>query len=145
MPRNRILPRAAVLFVSSVGLLTMMGGQCTIQLPFFPPPVRVVQVELENRTGARVDPGLLVDGALVIIDPPLARGEIVVLEVDCFRRTTLQTDAWLLVSPLAIPSENVPLVQEGFEFLCGDVVSFIFAEDAFGFFTNVRVNGFLLP
>lgn len=114
-----------------------------------------VLIELVNITEFPVDPGLfvaededdLLDGdfldeeKLVEIDPPVQPGEIVSVEIDCDEAGAIITDALLLVSDEEeVISDNAPLLLEDLDFVCGDIVSFIFAEDQDGFFTAVEVN-----
>jgi hypothetical protein len=139
---HRPLRTWIVLALSAVALSTV-GQGCPSFLPS--PPVVVVpttvDIELINTTVDPVDPGLFVDNSLVVVDPPLAPGETVQLNFDCFAGTTFQTDGTLLtVVPIA--SDNVPIAEEGVEFLCGDVVSFLYVDNGVDpFFTRLEVNG----
>ncbi len=140
--QRRPVTRSWIVFFLSTALLGVAGQSCP--RTFFPPPADFVTVELINETDFPVDPGLFVDGLEFVLegDPLLAAGEIVTLEFDCFAGTKLQTDAILLAPEGQILSDNVPLVEEGFEFLCGDVVSFIFIDNGVDpFYTEVDVNG----
>ncbi len=136
-------PRAWMLLVLSALALSATAQQC----PFGPPPPVVtpttVDIDLVNEAFDAVDPGLFVDG--FFFDAGLiAPGDFVPLVADCGIGTTLQTDAILVTSLGDVLSDNFPLVQEGVDFLCGDLVSFVFIEDEFGFHTQVEVNGELI-
>ncbi len=128
-----------------------MGGGCTFP-GLFPDPdpivIDFVDVELSNEALDPVAPGLYVDGALFqeLEDEPLAVGERgVQVRFDCFAGTTLQTDALLLTAAGAIASDNAPLLQEGIDFNCGDVISYFFVENGVDpFFTRVERNGVFL-
>ncbi len=135
--------RAAIVLISGMTFLSLMGSRCGAPIFGGGPPVVVdtVFVELVNTTEFPVNPNLIIDGVLQVVDPPLAPGDILPLEVDCFAGTVLETQADFLTGLGAVPSDNDPFVEEGFEFLCGDTVSFLFAEDELGFFTAVEVNG----
>jgi hypothetical protein len=77
-----------------------------------------------------------------LFDPlTLAPGEIVTVEFDCFAGTTFETDATLFLPEGQVISDNVPIAEENFEFLCGDTIHFIFIDDGQEFFTRLEVNG----
>jgi len=152
---------AARLVVSALSGLVLMGttgSSCNI--PFLGPaigPSGTVDVELVNTTAYPVDPGLCVDPEellltgsvfrdenLVLVDPAVQPGEIVTLTFDCAEIGTVGTDfALLLVSPTeAVESDNAPAIRQDSDFVCGDVISFIFIDEVGGeFFTRVEVNG----
>jgi hypothetical protein len=152
------LSRSAVLFTMTCAVtIPILGTACPgggFPLPIPGPGpgpgpgpiVDIVTVELINNTAFPVDPNLFISGEFIAIDPPLAPGEIEALDIECFLGDILETDASLIISPFEeVASANVPFLEEGFEFLCGDVVTFIFQQDIAGvFFTEVEVNGFLV-
>jgi hypothetical protein len=147
MKDRRRSMRAMWVLLFCAAMVGVMGTECSISLipPPSPEPVfTTVDVELVDNTPDAVDPGLFVDGVAHVFDPPLAPGDSLVVTLDCFAGTTLQTDATLLDSAGAIPSDNVPLLTEGVDYSCGDTVTFVFTQDAFGFFTQVLVNGTLV-
>jgi hypothetical protein len=128
----------------------------TVTFYYDPPPVAApVTVELVNATSNPVDaffwsdPGTVDDPALVAIPAnfidvgePLAPGEVVTLTLDCADAGTFLADADLLLVPDgAMPSANLLLLNEGFHFYCGDIVSFYYEVDgAGGFFISADVN-----
>lgn len=133
--------------------MASMGGGCEFEgggFPiFFPPPVVTpppvilpdfVDIELEELTFDPVDPGLYIDG-LLVPDPLFG-----IETYECYAGMTIQTDALLLVPGGVIPSDTPPFVlEEGFDFLCGDIVSFRFVDNGFDpFFTRIEVNGVLI-
>lgn len=147
MNNRRRFARAAAMLLFGATMVGVTGQQCTISSVPIPGPAPVattLDVELVNNTPDPVDPGLFVDGIAYLVDPPVASGDSLVLTTDCFAGTTVQTDASLLTGGGAIPSDNVPLLVEGSDYTCGDRVTFVFAEDAAGFFTQVLVNGVIL-
>ncbi|HOA74744.1 MAG TPA: hypothetical protein PL151_08825 [Phycisphaerae bacterium] len=124
---------------------------------YYDPPVvpAPVTVELVNATSNLVDaffwsdPGTLSDPALVAVPvnfvdvgEPLAPGEVVTLTLDCADAGTFLVDGDLLLVPAGtLPSANLILLNEGFHFYCGDIVSFYYEVDgAGGFFISADVN-----
>lgn len=149
------------LLTALVGLGSL--GQSCPSFPF-PPPIGgdpvldEVDVELINLTAFEVDPRLFVDPDDTIVDiddlireenfvdigPPLEPDEVVTVTFDCLDIGSVVSDyALLLISDSeAVESDNGPWLVGGENFLCGDVISFIYIdtpED--GFFTRVEVNG----
>lgn len=127
----------------------VMGAQCSLVLPgggVIIPADDFVTVELVNETDFPVDPGLFLEGEFIdndLLDPLVVRTE----EVDCLPGDRLGADAILYLSPNEeVYSDNVPELEEGFEYVCGDVITFFFTLDADGvFFTEVAVNDVFLP
>ncbi|GMV95661.1 MAG: hypothetical protein AMXMBFR83_00330 [Phycisphaerae bacterium] len=125
------------------------GAECNVLLPgggIFIPIVDSVTVELVNETDYPVDPGLFLDGEFIdneIIDPLTLR----TLDVDCRRGDLLGADGFLYLSPdEGVYSDNVLELEEGFEYECGDVVTFFYTVDDEGvFFLEAAVNDVLLP
>lgn len=149
-------PRRAALLLLCCPLAFAMAGSdssCSFSgLPIFDPDDDViivddfVTVELVNNTGFLVDPGLFVSGELIIIDPPLDPGELLTLDIDCFLEDVLEVDATLLLPDADLLAVNVPVLEEGISYLCGDIVTFFFEQDITGqFFVEVAVNDVLLP
>lgn len=140
------LTRMALLLLCGTGVVSVMGAQCTVSGLPVPEPIFVVgtvDVELINNSPEYVAPGLFVDGVAYVVDPPLSPGESIVVTVDCFAGTPIEIDAAQVFADGTVLSDNVPLLVEGIDYLCGDTVSFFFVEDAQGFFTQVAVNGAL--
>ncbi len=111
----------------------------------------LVEIEMDNQTDFPVDPQLEISDDVVVIDPPLDPDELFPFETDCFEGDLISTDALAFIDGNdALVSENVPFVEEGFEFLCGDTVAFIFFTavdpdtDELLLFTDVEINGQLL-
>lgn len=147
--------RKAIVF-ALMAILANLAGNCPPPVGF-PPPIIIddfVEVELINDAFDPVDPALFVDGIEEPIFPPLEPGEIfpdpdlLPLDFPCGVGTTIETFATLLVDPFDpffdVASVNDPFLEEGFEFLCGDLITFIFVDDGFDFFTEVEVNGELI-
>lgn len=142
MTTRRRFARTTLTLLFAAALFGVMGAQCVI----FPTPVPVpvattVDLQFINNTPDPVDPGLFIDDIAYLFDPPLAPGDSFDFVADCSVDTTLQTDATLLNAAGPVASDNAPLLSQGFDYACGDTVTFVFTEDALGFFTQVLVNG----
>ena len=121
----------------------------------------VVTVELVNTTEWPVAPFLYTsyyndiflpeeiafEENFVDIGEPLAPGEVVTLDLDCYDAGTLHADADLLLSPTeAVFSLTLPILRDNEHFVCGDLISFVFYDDpTVGFFTEAEVNGVIIP
>ncbi len=120
-----------------------------------------VTVELINETDYPVDPGLYVhpdanvsddaqlinDETWIDIGEPLAPLEMWTSDFDCSETGTVVSDfAWQYLSDEEyITSANGPLVRRGYDFRCGDTISFIFFNTTGGgFYTEVQINGVTL-
>ncbi len=138
------------------GTTIWMGAGCPSLAPFEPPATSVV-IEMLNFTDFPIEPRLFVDptpGILapeqlirdenfVLVDPPLAPGELATFEFLCEDVGTMASDhAELLISDTEfIPSDNGPLLVQGSDFFCGDTITLNFIDDGTVFFTRVEVNG----
>ncbi len=154
---RRLLGGVALTFAVAGSMGQGCGG-------FFLPPVAVdppVGVGIVNTPRFPVDP--------MIYPPPsnqIAFIEDVVLpenfvdtgtippastvgfDLDCAIAGTIYLDyPEMLLSPTeAVLSATAPFLQDGFEYVCGDLVTFTFYDDpTVGFFTEVTVNGLLIP
>jgi len=147
--------RLSALLLACVVLPGTLGLQCA-GLPFVQ---ETVDIELINLTDYEVDPfiyidpdndvsidDLFVEDNFFPVEPPLAVDELATFTFDCADVGTVASDfAWMLISDEeAIESDNGPIVTEGLDFTCGDVVSFIFIDDGVDFYTRVEINGVFL-
>jgi hypothetical protein len=120
-----------------------MGSDCSLRLPSFPllpgPPGPIadfVDIVFVNETADVVQP--FING--VPVDPPLLPGEVTeFITLDCFQGDILEFDGDVVTGFGNIPSQNTIIFEEGFEYLCGDVLEVHFFIDEFGFLT---VDGF---
>lgn len=157
-PSKRRFAGMSVLMVLVIGV---MGGDCNVKLPPLPSPpgeLPLVTVELFNTTDFFVDPFLYAhpdenvpfsvltrDENLIFLDPPeLEPGEIVELDFRCEDIGAVITDrALLFEGDVAFESTNSPLLRWGRDYLCGDLISFIYIDDldTGEFFVQAEVNG----
>ncbi|MHC4445615.1 MAG: hypothetical protein ACYTF1_12940 [Planctomycetota bacterium] len=139
----------------------VMGGPC--ELSFIPNDgisnFDIVTVELVNNTEFEVEPNLfvdpqsniisiediLIDDNFVDIGIPVQPDEIVQIDFDCPEIGSVVSDfAFLFISDTEqVESDNGPFLIQGEDFLCGDVISFIYIDEFPDgvFFTRVEVNG----
>jgi hypothetical protein len=117
-----------------------VGGTVFVPVPTPPIEVDFVDLELVNTSDGSVDPGIFIDGVEQIIDPPLDPGEVVEFTVDCFLGTVVESDAFLFTTSGPLLSDNAPLLIEGVDFFCGDLISFVYIRDFEGFFTQVEIT-----
>jgi hypothetical protein len=142
------LMRRKGIILALMAITANLAGNCPPVI--LPPVLDFVEVELINDAFDPVEPNLFVDGVEFIIDPPLLPGEILPpedlppLDFPCGVGTTIETFATLLAPFGDIFSVNDPFLEEGFEFFCGDLISFVFVDDGVDFFTEVFVNGDLI-
>ncbi len=110
-----------------------------------------VTFELINETPFEVDTGIFIDDFLVDFGEfnvllPFEAAPL--LDVECIPGDVITIDAILLdpVDPLLdVPSANVPVLVEGFDYFCGDLITVFYTQDAVGtFFVDVAVNDILL-
>ncbi len=166
MNRHPWFVRIATFLIGGLVLAGVMGGGCDGLTPVFPdvPGILdddVITIELVNTTPNLVDPflyvdpnedvffnNLIIDGNLVLLDPPeLAPGEVVTLVFDCQDVGSVVSDRAELITDLEIiESDNSPLLIEADDFVCGDLISFIYIDDPGEevFFTRVEVNDVFL-
>lgn len=138
-----------------------MGQGCGGSL--FPPPVIVdppVGVDFVNTTGYPVNPFMYADPSnqiafiedVVLPENIVDTGTIppagtVAIDLDCVIAGTIFLDTpEMLLSPTeAVLSLTAPFLQDGYEYVCGDLVTFTFYDDpTVGFFTEVDVNGVII-
>ena len=154
MSRPRPTKSVLVFVIGAVVLAGTMGQGCPgFGLPSAPPVI----VELTNNTSQLVDPFLwadpatIDDPAILMATPPIPLGlplnpppppDVITVTFDCADAGTLVADGDLLLVPSgALASSNILLMQEGFDYFCGDIVTFIYEVDDLGdFFTTVYVN-----
>ena len=152
MLRSLALARPVRWLMGGFVLAASMGQQCNLPSGL-PIPVGdpMVTVEVINRTDWPVDPFLYVDpdenvsfGALisadnlVLIDPLLQPGEVVTLGWECVDIGTVISDQALLIlsETEGVESTTSPLLRWGEDFLCGDVISFIYEDQPDGTFST---------
>jgi len=146
------------------GGLAMVGAMgVTCDLAGFPSVginnFDLVTVELVNTTVYEVEPNLFVDpqSNIISIDDiliddnyfdiglPVQPDEIVQIDFDCAEIGSVVSDfAFLYISDTEqVESDNGPYLIQGEDFLCGDVISFIYIDEWPDgvFFTRVEVNG----
>jgi hypothetical protein len=151
------------LLVGAAVLMCLMGQSCGIRIPDDIPidddlPLDAdVSLEMVNKTNFEVDPGIYVDPVegvfssaelvtdenFLVIDPPLAPGETVTALYVCPDIGTVVSDyAYFYVGEDVFLSEDRPILVRNEDFICGDVIRFIFDEDATGEFrTDVEILG----
>lgn len=144
----------------ALALLVGVSGQDCVP-GGLPLPTTDVTVELVNVTDLPVDPGiyadprigvvtsdeLITDENFVLIDPPIQPLETVTLTFACEDIGTIVSDyAFQILNDTEIViSEDRPILIYDEDFVCGDVIRFIFDETAEGLFvTDVEVNGVLV-
>ncbi len=142
------------LAIGCVAIISALGVTC-------PPPFgpRFVDIELVNFTDFDVDPRIFIHPVSgvpfeelfrpeneLIVDPLLLPGEEAIFTFRCQDVGTIGSDfALMFITPiLAIESDNGPVVDEGIDFFCGDIVSFVFIDDGIEFYTSVEVNGVII-
>lgn len=158
--------RLSGVLILGVVLFALAGADCEFDLPstiLLPPPVinppvvagDPVTVELVNVTADAVDAFLWADPGTVYVPEDVMRpenfvdpgglllpGDIVTVTLECRDAGTFLADGDLVLpSGDAILSDNLILLLEGQDFLCGDLVSFYYEVDAAGvFFISADVN-----
>ncbi|GEM_PF-1506049 len=140
MVQSLLFPLLAILTLAGNMGCPAPGGD--VILPDF------VTLELVNETPFEVDPGVFINGSQLNTGLLFPAPDELVLDVDCFPGDLIEIDA-ILLDPFDpafdVLSANVPVLEEGFEFLCGDIITIFYTQDAFGtFFVEVAVNDVLL-
>lgn len=156
MRSRRFAGRVFLMILGGLVMTGAMGSRCSIPFPLPIPPDPMVTVELVNTTAYPIDPflyvhpdenipfALLIDEFnLLILDPLLQPGEVVTLGYECEDIGAAVPDRPVMfVGPDAFEADNSPVVRWGRDFLCGDIISFIFIDDidTGEFFTRVEIN-----
>lgn len=134
-----------MLFSLPLGAL-ILGADCTIALPGFgggPAGDEFVTVELINETAYPVDPGLFIEDEF--IDNDLLGSDLIrSADIECFSGDLLGVDPILFFAEDdGVASINVPTLEEGFEYDCGDIITFYLRQNSAGtFYVNTTVNDF---
>ncbi|NLX23346.1 MAG: hypothetical protein GXY55_16975 [Phycisphaerae bacterium] len=157
MRTQKTMLRIAGWLLCTVTAVAVMGADCT-WVPF--PVMNTVDIELVNETEYPIEPRLFVDPRAdltvyedliqeanwVVVDPPLAPGEVATYTFYCADAGTIASDyaIMLLSDTEGYESDNGPWVWYEHDYLCGDTISFIFIDEydiGGDFFTRVEVNG----